>query len=548
MAMSSIRTVFWMALLLCLSLSAVPSRAEEPLRLQVWHQMIYSHREVLAEVLKEFEGLHPDIQVRATYRETEELRSAFQSAAMGGSGPELIYGPSDQIGPFAEMGIIAPLESEFDDDFFKQFDPLAVPVFKQHRYAIGDSVGNHLMLLYNRKLVSKAPRDTDELISLSQNLTRDLDGDGKIDQWGLVFNYTEPFFFVPWIAGFGENFLSKDFAPQLNTSSTVQAFQFVRDLKTKYKVIPPECDYELANALFKEGRAAFLVNGDWSWGDYLKANVDFGVAPLPKISATGNWPSPLVSTKGYSLNSNVKEPRRKAAALLLIRFLVSPEVQLRFAERVGTLPSRLELRNQPQIANHPLLSQSGEIMSHAQPMPLVPEIRAVWDVLRKYYQAVLGGSIEPIEAARMAQIEAEKQIAVMNEVIQPGTVGIALKWIGNFLLLILLVWSIYRTPILIKSFRDKPAMWAMMLPGLIAIFAVILYPFFYNLVIAFSNFSLKTFRSWDVRSRSRFNLAASRFQACGSKPSTGISRPTWSGFVTSQPAFFRAGSMNSLRV
>lgn len=498
MAMSPTRTFHKMALLICLSLVAVIGRAEEPLRLQVWHQMIYSHREVLAEVLKEFEKLHPDIQVRPTYRETEELRSAYQSAAMGGSGPELIYGPSDQIGPFAEMGIISPLESEFDDSFFNQFDPLAVPLFKQHRYAIGDSVGNHLMLLYNRKLVAAPPKDSDELIKISESLTKDLNGDGKIDQWGLVFNYTEPFFFVPWIAGFGENFLSADFSPQLNTASTAEAFQFIRDLKVKYKVIPPECDYELANALFKEGRAAFLVNGDWSWGDYIKAGVDFGVAPLPKISATGLWPAPLVSTKGYSLNSNVKDPRRKAAALLLIRYLVSPEVQMRFAEKVGTLPSLLELRSKPQIANHPLLSQSGEIMSHAQPMPLVPEIRAVWDVLRRYYQAVLGGSVEPREAARLAQTEAEKQIAVMNEVIQPGPVGVALKWIGNICLLLLLLWSIYRTPILIKSFREKPAMWAMMLPGLIAIFAVILYPFFYNLVIAFSNFSLKTFRSWDV--------------------------------------------------
>ena len=30
---------------------------------------------------------------------------------MGGSGPELIYGPSDQVGPFSAMDIIQPLDS-----------------------------------------------------------------------------------------------------------------------------------------------------------------------------------------------------------------------------------------------------------------------------------------------------------------------------------------------------------------------------------------------------------------------------------------------------
>ena len=67
--------------------------------------MIYSHRSVLANVVKDFEQDNPDVEVVSIYRETEELRSAFQSAAMGGSGPELIFGPSDQIGPFVTINV-----------------------------------------------------------------------------------------------------------------------------------------------------------------------------------------------------------------------------------------------------------------------------------------------------------------------------------------------------------------------------------------------------------------------------------------------------------
>jgi arabinogalactan oligomer/maltooligosaccharide transport system permease protein len=38
----------------------------------------------------------------------------------------------------------------------------------------------------------------------------------------------------------------------------------------------------------------------------------------------------------------------------------------------------------------------------------------------------------------------------------------------------------------------------MMLPAFIGIFAVIIYPFFYNIAISFSNFGLKTFQDWSI--------------------------------------------------
>ena len=44
--------------------------------------------------------------------------------------------------------------------------------------------------------------------------------------------------------------------------------------------MPRECDYQLMDTLFKEGKAAMIVNGPWSWSDYRKAGIDLGIAPL----------------------------------------------------------------------------------------------------------------------------------------------------------------------------------------------------------------------------------------------------------------------------
>ncbi len=63
--------------------------------------------------------------------------------------------------------------------------------------------------------------------------------------------------------------------------------------------MPVECDYDAADALFKEGKAAMLINGDWSLTSYqmpeVRKKVDLGVARIPMISQTGLWPTPMTS-------------------------------------------------------------------------------------------------------------------------------------------------------------------------------------------------------------------------------------------------------------
>ncbi len=92
--------------------------------------MLYENRKALREVCDKYEESHPEIKIDLTYRETEELRSNFQSSTIGGSGPELIYGPSDQVGPFAVMGIIKPLDDLFPPSFFNQFSSNAIVQFQ----------------------------------------------------------------------------------------------------------------------------------------------------------------------------------------------------------------------------------------------------------------------------------------------------------------------------------------------------------------------------------------------------------------------------------
>ena len=76
-----------------------------------------------------------------------------------------------------------------------------------------------------------------------------------------------------------------------------------------------------------------------------------------------------------------------------MKHLTSTDVQLYFTQRINSQPSAIAALNNHKVRNNVLLQKSAEIIAVGRPMPIIPEMRAIWDALRTQYQAVLGGSI-----------------------------------------------------------------------------------------------------------------------------------------------------------
>ncbi len=386
----------------------------DPNDIVIWTQDFTPGRAVLDSVLSEYMAQHPGIRISELYYETEELRSNFIVAALGGSGPDLVYGPSDQVGPFDVMKIILPLESYFSPQERARFVRDGLVWRRGHLFQVADRIGNHLALVYNKKLVPVPPKNSDELIQMGLKLTKDFDGDGRIDQYALAWNYIEPYFFVPFLGGFGGWVMDSLNHPTLDTPATVKACQFILDLRNKYKIIPLESDYDMADALFKQGHSAMIINGPWSWAGYKKAGIDFDIMRIPKISETGLWPTPMYSPKGYSVNVNVKGIKLKRV-IALMKYLTSPAVELRFSRALNTIPSRKEARESPVIKNNRLIQHSLYQLEVARPMSIEPEMRAIWDAMRPGYQSLFAGTMTPEEAARNMQALALRKIKEMKE-------------------------------------------------------------------------------------------------------------------------------------
>ncbi|MBF8296143.1 MAG: hypothetical protein HW389_2688 [Bacteroidetes bacterium] len=385
-------------------------------RIVIWHQMRPDEQVVLHRQLARYMEKHPEIKVQELFKETETLRSAYVVGALAGQGPDLVYGPSDPVGVYEATKSIRVLEDLFPASYLSQFDSTSLLWYHGHLYQVADKIGNHLALVYNKKYVQKPPETDKELIELSKSIqTRYGYVAGRPNVYGLTWNYIEPFFFIPFYTGFGGWVFGADgVTPTLDTKAMVDALNFVRQLRDVEKILPNEADYEIADALFKDGKAAMLINGDWSWAGYAQKGIDIGISPLPRITATGLWCAPMTSPKGYSVNVNMKE-EKLALVVELLKYLLSEECQLETVKALNTAPTLKALYRHPDILSNENLQNSLLQIARGKSMPVVPQMRAVWDAMRPSYQAVMGKARTPQQAAQDMQSQALRKIRDMNE-------------------------------------------------------------------------------------------------------------------------------------
>ncbi|HAN04289.1 MAG TPA: sugar ABC transporter substrate-binding protein [Elusimicrobia bacterium] len=383
--------------------------ADDSRTIVVWEQEDAQVAPYIDSVFEAFKKLpeNAGVEIVRTHYQPEDLRQQFQAASLAGVPPDLLLGPSDTAGLYAVSGFIVPLEGMFD---FGRFNAPVVEAIslEGHVWGVPVSNGNHLIMFYNKKFVKSAPKTTDELFSFC-------DGDAKkhkLDRC-LAFDTGEPFWMMPWLGAFG-GWPMEGKKPMLDTQPMRDTVNFYLELKYDKKYVPMECDYNCMDSLFKEGKAAFIINGDWAISGYQKHfGKDFGITVIPKLSRTGRWPSPMVSGKYFMLSTGVK-PEKIALLKRLIEFYTSKENQVRQYRELTRLPALKEAGNAPEITSDEVSRVSLDQILKGRPMPMVTEMRAVWDSARNYLGLAATKKLDVDTAVRRMQENTDKKIAEMN--------------------------------------------------------------------------------------------------------------------------------------
>ena len=371
----------------------------------IWSQMDPQERGRFERNIAAYQAAHPGVIIQNVPYDTENLHQQFQTQAAAGAGPQVIFGPSDQVGPLSLLQLIQPLDQVMPAGFFDRFVPQALDTLHGHIWAAPDQVGNHLMLVYNRKLVPTPPQTSEEFVAIAKKLT-------KAGRYGFAMETTEPYWLAPFLAGFGGWVMDEHSQPTLDTPAMRKALAYLADLKNKQQLMPRESNYQNAHTLFQEGKAAMIINGPWSWADYRKAGIDLGVAPLWTLPGGGRA-TPMVASKGYSINVNCPKAQLPGV-IAFITFCTSAPAELLSADTLGVLPSNKEAIGSPAIQGDPILQASQRGFELGRRMPVVPEMRVIWDVMRPGMEAVMNGSKTPEAAAKDMQAAAVQQIAGMK--------------------------------------------------------------------------------------------------------------------------------------
>lgn len=207
-----------------------------------------------------------------------------------------------------------------------------------------------MVVYYNKKLLKQAglpePNDDwtwDDFLKMAKAMTKDLDGDGKIDQYGA---YVGRYFYqlCPMIWSYGGEIISPDYKTvmgYLNSPQTIEAVQFFIDLMKKHKVAP-EPDVVsalggLGNMLYTN-RIGFYISGHWSLFGMRKyieeSTLEVGVVRLPRGPYAKSSQTVIYAT-AWSVMSMTKNPRE---ALQFVAWLSGAEGQ-----RYEVLEARIEL-------------------------------------------------------------------------------------------------------------------------------------------------------------------------------------------------------------
>jgi len=351
-------------MLFCLACTKKHQTNEGRAELRFWHSFVASTRPALQELIKRFEQEHPRITIREQYVPTgDALIQKLITAVQSKTAPDISWIHADFLDKLAQSKSIYPISyfSEKDSlDFSKLcadiFPPLlAAGSWKDTLYAL-PMEATALALVYNKRLFRDAgldpdfpPKDWEELKRFTVRLTRDSDGDGRIDQYGfyvpvlppagpygiwMVLQWS-PFL---WQAG-GRLIDASQSHITFNSIAGRQALTLWKDL---YRMQKLERFSQAHDMGFVSGTLAMIIDGPWNLPVYRRAKqLEWGVAALP---AGPQGRATYLAGEQLVIFRQTKIPDE---AWTFVRWILQSDVQAQFSIASGYLPVRRSVRSMP---------------------------------------------------------------------------------------------------------------------------------------------------------------------------------------------------------
>lgn len=358
---------------------------------------------------EEENGVKVKVVEKAYAQQIEDLRMD----GPGGTGPDVLTMPGDQIGTAVTEGLIKELNVGGDVQSIYTEVAMKSQMVENKVYGLPKAVET-TMLYYNKDLVSEAelPTTLDGWYDYSKKVT-----DGE--NFGFLALFDQIYYAQSIMSGYGGYIFGADdkgnYDPAdigLNNKGALEGAEYIQKFY-KEGLFPAgiigEQGINVLESLFTEGKAAAVISGPWNIEPFTKAGINFGVTKLPELSNGENMSS-FVGVKSYNVSAYSKNTE---LAEKLVVFLANEENSKARYEVTKEVPAVQALANDPVVAESEAAQAVAEQSQFAELTPNIPEMNEVWTPTDSALQTIATGKAQPKEALEQAvetikgQIEAK---------------------------------------------------------------------------------------------------------------------------------------------
>jgi multiple sugar transport system substrate-binding protein len=391
---------------------------QQQVTITYWQYFFESKVRLLDQLIPQFQAANPGIRVVHENFPYDTYNQKVASAVPAGQGPDVINLFYGWVPLYVDAGYLQALPADAFpvQELEREFVPMLRNSRFDGRYWALPTAVRSLSMFYNDDLlaragVARAPITWDEFLTAAEKTTvRDAAGRIQVEGFGVApggqdHHLIREVLFRQWgAAPYSPDGRRVTYA----TSQGAEALKWYTDLIMRHKVgaidfFPGANGYRNA---FMAGRAAMIFDGSFAVGAIRGGTrAKWGVAPLPRRSVGGEA-SNFGSYWVHGLTVHATGPKRDAA-IKFLKFLVSPEVQRVWLERVGELPANRGLVNDARLVNDPVFGPFIQGLSYSRATFFIDET-AQRQVLMDAVNEVVVNNKSPMQALQEAAAKEQK--------------------------------------------------------------------------------------------------------------------------------------------
>ncbi|NLG85062.1 MAG: sugar ABC transporter substrate-binding protein [Firmicutes bacterium] len=367
---------------------------------------------VAKPIIEEFQKKHPNIKIEIeNIASGREYTTKLLTMAAGGAMPDVLYPNTCDANVLAAKGALLDLRPFMKLVDLTAYDRRILDLYRYKGGIYGLPIDRAaLAIFYNKDMFdeAKVPYPTkemtwDEFIALAKKLTKDKNGDGRIDQWGVHLE-TDTYWQVFLYHMTGKNMYDDLYKPTkflMKEPKAVEAIQLYADMMLKHKIAPTPSQRAGISDLFVAGSAAMNIIGHWRVPQYIEnCKFRWDVAPLPH----GPYKANRADGSCFAIGKNTKHPKE---AWEFVKYLAGPDSPgvkklLELQQMVPAITkyqkSDLFLKSEPQINKKAFLAYSDRLVICYQ--PLNTDFQELDNIIRTELNKVWEGEETAAEAIK----------------------------------------------------------------------------------------------------------------------------------------------------